>query len=81
MAKNDPPAAPARKAAAYVVAAGISTVGKSGIVAEGKDVGPDDIEGGQKAFDELVARGVLVPKMDPTPASAEPEKKPDVPAG
>ena len=60
MANENRPAQPARMHTVYVVAAGISTVGHMGILAEGKEVTPEDIEGGNKAFDELVRRGVLV---------------------
>ena len=54
--ENKPAAAPARS---YVVADGISTVGKNGVINEKTAVTAADFEK-QRDFDELVERGVLV---------------------
>jgi hypothetical protein len=74
----------------FVVAPGISTHGIRGIIDQGKEVTPDDLEGGKAAFDELVRREVIVAKQvdtpppapePPAPAAPEPEpvKAPDEP--
>lgn len=58
----------------FVVAAGIATHGERGIIDQGKEVTPNDLEGGKVAFDELVKRGVLVPAPLPEQEAAKPEE-------
>jgi hypothetical protein len=68
----------AAKATVYVVAPGVSLTSlERGIIDQGKEVAPGDFSGGDATFADLKAKGLVVPRAEPTPAAApapEPEK-------